>query len=161
MIVEKGTVAEVTYSTYDEHGNLLDTNESSQPIEFVVGYSSTTPEILDAVMGMTIGEEKVIHAEKPLLPHDPEKILQLSKTVHNTHSVNSSNNTITLTDGTEGLIIDEKPAYWIVDTNHPLSGKKLTIKIKICCIRPASLQERVTGIVQAQQTNCCGPGGCC
>lgn len=160
MIVEKGTVAGVTYSTFDENGNLLDTNGSSQPIEFVVGYSSTSPEILAAVMGMSIGEEKVLRSERPLLQHDPQKIFQLSKKSENSYTIHSGN-TITLSDGTEGLIIEEKSDFWIVDTNHPLSGKNLTIKIKICCIRPASLQERVTGIVQSQQNNCCGPEGCC
>jgi len=160
MIVEKGTVTGIIYSTYDEKGNLLDSNGTSQPIEFVVGYSSTSPEILEAVMGMQLGEEKIIRSEKPLLRHDPEKILHLSKKSFASTGVNHGD-PITLSDGTEGTIIDEQPEYWIVDTNHPLSGKSLTINIKVCCIRQATLQERVTGIVQPQQANCCGPEGCC
>ncbi len=165
MVIEHGTVAGIYYDTYDRDGNLLDSNRSGSPMYFVAGYAGTTTKLLEATLGMRQGQEKNIelNASEAFGNHQEEKILSVNRSEIISGQI-AGGEIVYLKDGREVKILDSSTEQIIIDTNHPLSGKDLRIKLIVDSVRQASLQEKATGIANASINNhqsCCGPEGCC
>ena len=127
----------VHYKGTLKNGEVFDSSEGREPLEFTIGEGQVIPGFDVGVKGMQIGEEKTINivaddaygqvreeliqdVEKSALPEDikPEVGLKLvSKTQ----------------DGKEiPLIVTEvKENAITVDANHPLAGEDLTFNVKM------------------------------
>ena len=127
----------VHYKGTLKNGEVFDSSEGREPLEFTIGEGQVIPGFDVGVKGMQVGEEKTINivaddaygqvreeliqdVEKSALPEDikPEVGLKLvSKTQ----------------DGKEiPLIVTEvKDEAITVDANHPLAGEDLTFNVKL------------------------------
>ncbi len=127
----------VHYKGTLKNGEVFDSSEGREPLEFTIGEGQVIPGFDVGVKGMQVGEEKTISivaddaygqvreeliqdVEKSALPEDikPEVGLKLvSKTQ----------------DGKEiPLIVTEvKENAITVDANHPLAGEDLTFNVKM------------------------------
>jgi FKBP-type peptidyl-prolyl cis-trans isomerase 2 len=127
----------VHYKGTLKNGEVFDSSEGREPLEFTIGEGQVIPGFDVGVKGMQVGEEKTINivaddaygqvreeliqdVEKSALPEDinPEIGLKLvSKTQ----------------DGKEiPLIVTEvKDNAITVDANHPLAGEDLTFNVKL------------------------------
>jgi FKBP-type peptidyl-prolyl cis-trans isomerase SlpA len=133
---EKNQV-KVHYKGTLKNGEVFDSSEGREPLEFTIGEGQVIPGFDQGVKGMQVGEEKTINiaaddaygqvreeliqdVDKSALPEDikPEVGLKLvSKTQ----------------DGKEiPLIVTEvKDKAITVDANHPLAGEDLTFSVKL------------------------------
>lgn len=133
---EKNQV-KVHYKGTLKNGEVFDSSEGREPLEFTIGEGQVIPGFDQGVKGMQVGEEKTINiaaddaygqvreeliqdVDKSALPEDikPEVGLKLvSKTQ----------------DGREiPLIVTEVNESSItVDANHPLAGEDLTFNVKL------------------------------
>ena len=127
----------VHYTGKLNSGEVFDSSEGRQPIEFTLGSGQVIPGFDKGIEGMTVGNEKLIEipcAEaygevreeliqaipREQLPSDiePEKGMSLTSKTPDGHEIS--------------LIVTEVADDSItVDANHPLAGQDLTFDVKL------------------------------
>ena len=137
MKVKKGDTVKVDYTGSFEGGEVFDTSEGKQPLEFVVGEGRVIKGFDDAVVGMEKGKEKEVSIE----PKDAygEARPEMKKEIPRENLPKDQ-------EPKEGMVLvlqaptgQQMPAKIIkvtkkgvtIDLNHPLAGKKLNFKLKI------------------------------
>lgn len=137
--VKQGSKVTLDYEGRLESGEVFDSSkhgDHSHPLEFEVGSGRVIPGFEDAVLGMSINDEKEFSIEpenaygqrddrltkeipRSALPPEPEPqkgMALMMKTPQGDIPV---------------MISEVKPESVVLDFNHPLAGKKLIFKIKI------------------------------
>ncbi len=135
--VEANSKVKVHYKGMLTNGDVFDSSEGREPLEFTTGAGQVIPGFDQGVIGMEVNEEKTLNipaneaygdvrddliqqVPKSQLPEDikPEVGLQLMSR---------------MPDGREiPLVVSEvKDDSITVDANHPLAGKDLTFEIKL------------------------------
>lgn len=136
-IAKDGDTVKVHYTGKLENGEVFDTSEEREPLEFTLGQGQLIPGFENAVVGMNVGdstkvdipsteaygekrEDMVINVPKDQLPADvePEVGMQLQVNQPNGQPV-----PVRVTDISETELT--------LDANHPLAGKDLTFEIKL------------------------------
>jgi len=134
-MIEKGSKVRVHYTGKFENGDVFDTSEKREPIEFEVGKGQVIPGFENAVLGMntgesktinltpeegygTINEEMIVTVPKDQVPEDAQVGSQLQGQNQEGQPVNVVIKSITEDSAT-------------LDANHPLAGKKLTFEIEV------------------------------
>lgn len=138
--VKKGDSVKVHYKGTLSDGELFDSSEGREPLEFKIGEQQVIPGFENAVLGMTLDEEKTVtiaaddaygpimdqlvaQVEREQLPADlsPELGMQLQMTQESGDPL-----IVTITE------MDEKTIT--IDANHPLAGKDLTFALTLVAI---------------------------
>ena len=134
---KEGDTVKIDYTGSFDDGNVFDSSEKRDPIEFVVGEGKVIKGFDKAIVGMGIGEEKEVKIPpeegygvrdnqlirafpKDKLPADPEPKpgMILSLKAPNGQTILAK--------------IDRIEAEEVfLDFNHPLSGKNLNFKLKL------------------------------
>lgn len=136
-IAKDGDTVKVHYTGKLENGEVFDTSEEREPLEFTLGHGQLIPGFENAVVGMNVGdstkvdipsteaygekrEDMIINVPKDQLPADvdPEVGMQLQVNQPNGQPV-----PVRVTDISETELT--------LDANHPLAGKDLTFEIKL------------------------------
>jgi len=136
MTIKKGDKVKVEYTGTLEDGTVFDsTQKRGQPLEFEVGAGKLIKGFDDAVIGMSVGEEKQVK----IPPADaygesrPELIKEFPKDKLPPEVKAGSVLLIQLPNGIKLPVrvvsVDDKTAN--LDLNHPLAGKTLNFKIKV------------------------------
>lgn len=141
-VVAVGKLVKVDYTLSVDNKD-VETSIGKQPLEFVLGNKSVIPGLEKGMMGMRVGEEKVIKVDpadaygqpdplavkefpKTSMPQDmelkPGMVLQASAPDGNNFPA---------------MIKEVKASTVLLDFNHPLAGKKLQFKIKVVDISDA------------------------
>ena len=137
MTIKKGDTVHIHYTGTLDNGEVFDSSDGREPLEFTVGEGMVIAGFDNAVMGMKKGEEKTVHiksieaygerdpkleSEIPTeaLPKDqkPEVGMQVM---------------VTLPTGQQmpALITKVTEDNITLDLNHPLAGKNLNFKVKV------------------------------
>ncbi len=168
MKVENNKVVTITYSAYDSKtGALLEKNDNSSPLQFIIGKEHVVPGLEKQIIGLKEGENKefVVEANEAYgeikadavkeYPIEQFKGIKLQKGMT---LVNQDHN---------GRQIYVKVAEFDdnnvkIDYNHPLSGKDLKFNVNVLEIREATNEEINYGQVVTEGDSCgCGSGcGC-
>jgi peptidylprolyl isomerase len=138
--VKDGDSVKVHYKGTLTDGELFDSSEDRDPLEFKLGEQQVIPGIEKAVLGMAIDEEKTVtipcddaygpvmdqlvaQVERENLPEDmnPDLGMQIQMTQENGEDL-----IVTITE------MDEKTIT--IDANHPLAGKDLTFALTLVAI---------------------------
>ena len=136
MTIKKGDKVKVEYTGTLEDGTVFDsTQKRGQPLEFEVGAGKLIKGFDDAVIGMSVGEEKQVK----IPPADaygesrPELIKEFPKDKLPPEVKAGSVLLIQLPNGIKLPVrvvsVDDKTAN--LDLNHPLASKTLNFKIKV------------------------------
>ena len=153
--VEKNLFVSVDYKGTLDNGEVFDTSEGRQPLEFQVGASQLIKGFEDQVMGMSLNEKKTFtltpenaygvrddslkrsFARSNLPPEMKPEIGQIIglQTQNGQHL--------------PATIIEVNDENITVDINHPLAGQSLTFEIEIVGISD-----------QATQQSACATSGC-
>ena len=137
MKVEKGNTVKVDYTGSFDDGQVFDTSEGKQPLEFVVGEGKVIKGFDDAVVGMEKGKEKEVSIDakdaygearsemkkeipRENLPKDKEPKVGMGLVLQSPTGQQMPAKIIKVTKENVTL-----------DLNHPLAGKKLNFKLKI------------------------------
>ncbi|MBD3314069.1 peptidylprolyl isomerase [Candidatus Woesearchaeota archaeon] len=137
MEVKKGSKVKVSYTGTLDDGQVFDTSEGKEPLEFEVGAGMIIPGFEQGVMGMKEGEEKEIKIEAKdaygerdennvqAIPKDQVDVGQEVKEGM-TLAVQAPNGQKVPVKVTK---VDDQNVF--IDMNHPLAGKNLSFKVKV------------------------------
>jgi peptidylprolyl isomerase len=134
---EKGDTAQVHYTGRLEDGQVFDSSEGGEPLEFEVGAGNVIAGFDEGVRGMSEGDKKSIEIEADdaygqriealvqqiareglNLGREPEVGMQLGLQLPDGNDI-----PVTITDVTSDTIT--------LDANHPLAGKKLIFDVEL------------------------------
>jgi len=144
--VEKDLVVTIEYKlTVDDE--VIDSSEDDGPLTYLHGYDNILPGLEDELLGMKVGESKVLalEPEDAYGEYDEEAFMDVAR--------EEFSDEVPLEPGVELHLTDEdgEEAYAVIvevgdenvtlDFNHPLAGKQLNFEIKVLEIRAADPQE--------------------
>lgn len=150
--VADDVVVSIDY-TLTVDGEVVDTTEGDEPLQFLQGHQNIIPGLEHELTGMKIGDSKqvVVPPTEAYGEVDPENIIEVPRTEFPPE--------IPLEPGTElevknadGEVLSATIAEITGDTvkldfNHPLAGKQLTFDVKIVDLRTATEEELAHGHV--------------
>lgn len=155
--VKKGQFVQVHYTGRLEDGSIFDSSEGRQPLEFQAGGGQVIPGFDQAVVGMTLNDEKKINIavddaygpERDDLRKDfPASMLEGQEVKEGQNLwFNTPNGPI------QGKVLGVDAENFTVDFNHPLAGKNLEFDIKL-----VGISDQPT---QASGCACSSGGGGC
>jgi FKBP-type peptidyl-prolyl cis-trans isomerase 2 len=138
---KKGDTACVHYTGRLESGEVFDSSEGGDPLEFEVGSGQVIQGFDEGVSGMTIGDEKTIEIEPAdaygqrvdalvqavpragiNLDREPEVGMRLGLQLPDGNEI-----PVTITEVTDDSIT--------IDANHPLAGQKLIFSLKLVDVK--------------------------
>ena len=140
-IVQKGHNVLFHFKSYLDDGSCVD-GDSPEPLRMVAGSTSSagspfSKRIASSLIGMRVNETKRfdVPARFGFGERDTKKIYKMSLEIGDNYRlgdeieirVRTGNKQETL----QGEIIDISKDYATVDTNHPLAGENLTVKIQV------------------------------
>ncbi len=151
LTVEDGIVVSLDYTVRLDDGQVVDSTQEQDALEFLQGAGQIIPGLEQALYGMSVGDERKVE----LAPSDgygdknPEAFQEVPKDIFP--------DDITLTPGT-GLqlrdqsgkvvvayIAEVRPDTVVLDLNHPLAGETLHFDVKISNLRAATSEEVAHG----------------
>lgn len=168
--VAKDLVVSMEYElTVD--GEVLDSTDAGDPIEFIQGYENIIGGLEKAVEGMAIGESKevFVKAAEAYGEYDADGFVEVPKAEFPEDIPMEVGVEISVTndDGEEMTAYIEEVSVESItlNFNHPLAGKDLNFKVKIVAIREATAEELEHGHVHFDDCECgddceCEDGGC-
>lgn len=150
--VADDVVVSIDY-TLTVDGEVVDSTEGDDPLQFLQGHQNIIPGLEKALAGMKIGESKkvVVDPKEAYGEVDPENVIEVPRDefpdeiplepgieleVKNADGEELSATIIAITGDTVKL-----------DFNHPLAGKKLTFEVEVVDLREASEEELTHGHV--------------
>tara|TARA_Y100000310_G_scaffold333235_1_gene410367 strand:- start:555 stop:989 length:435 start_codon:yes stop_codon:yes gene_type:complete len=135
--VEKGNKVKVDYTGSFEDGNVFDTSEGKQPLEFEVGSGQVIKGFDEALIGMEKGEEKEVKIESKDAYGDPNpelvKKIPRDKLPPEQEPKAGMMLAMATPDGRQipARITEVGDKEITIDINHPLAGKTLLFKLKV------------------------------
>ncbi len=144
-ITKKGDTVQVHYTGKLTTGEIFDSSEGREPLQFEVGAGQMIPGFDKGVEGMAIGDKKTINiipaeaygerVDDHVIPFPKQNIpegmelevgqsLQLSDPMGNPVPV---------------VVQEIKEDVVLLDANHPLAGKELVFDVEMVSIQPKSL----------------------
>ena len=134
---ETGHKVRVHYTGKLADGNIFDSSENREPLEFIVGESMVIPGFEEAVLGMSIGDKKTVDLppEKAYGEHHREMVSsversqlpeQLKPDVGDVLQAPQEDGKVIVV-----TVVDANDDAITVDANHPLAGKSLSFEIEL------------------------------
>jgi peptidylprolyl isomerase len=145
--IEKGMFVSVMYTGSLANGDVFDSNEGGQPLEFQTGAGQLIKGFEDAVMEMSLKEKKefTLKPEEAYGLHDEGRVHDFPRAELPAGMDPKVGDTLAFSTP-EGQQIpaklikmdDEKLTF---DLNHPLAGEKLTFNIEVVGISDTPTQQ--------------------
>ena len=142
---KSGDAVSVNYTGKLSGGEVFDSSEGREPLQFTVGSGQVIPGFEEAVVGMEPGQSKqvVISPEQAYGQHNDQMVLRVErgnipaelelKVGLNIVGRDEQNNETRFT------VTDFSDSSVTLDANHPLAGKDLTFDITLVEIKPAGV----------------------
>lgn len=165
MNIQKHKHVKINYSIKDDVGGIIDSSETSGPLEYIHGTGSIIDGLEDILEGKTTGEKvsSVIMPEKGYGERNESMMHQMEREMFNEIE--------DLQPGIQLLIKDRemKQVMTVVkvdedkvtlDGNHPLAGIKINVDAEVLEVRDATTSELEE--LYSAKINCGGgcSGGC-
>ncbi|MBT1248606.1 MULTISPECIES: peptidylprolyl isomerase [unclassified Thermosipho (in: thermotogales)] len=138
MGIKKGDKVLVHYVGRFEDGEIFDSSEGKEPLQFVVGERQVIPGFEEQIIGMEVGEKKTINVpydkaygeyrEDLVFPVEKEKLpedVQVGQ-FFEVHQPDGGTFVVRVSEVNEDKIM--------LDANHPLAGKNLIFDVEIVSI---------------------------
>lgn len=147
-------------------GEIVDSSEDSEPIEFIQGHGNIIPGLEKELYGMSIGAQKSVFvpAAEGYGIYEPEAVLTVERSefpeeipmeVGVEVSIQNEDGEVTV-----AVIqaFDDKTIT--LDGNHPLAGKDLNFEITVVGLREATTEELEHGHVHGEDECDCDDEDC-
>lgn len=139
--VRKGDTIQVHYTGKLSDGTIFDSSDGKEPLEFAVGSGQVIAGFDEAVVGMTVGESKVVNI--PVAKAYGERNEEMVITAPIEHVPPDLNPELGMRlemGGAHGEVIrvvvtEISESHITLDANPPLAGKDLIFEIEIVGIR--------------------------
>ncbi|MFO0618384.1 MAG: peptidylprolyl isomerase [Polyangiaceae bacterium] len=121
-------------------------DDSSAMLEYVHGYGLALPALEKGLLGETSGTHITIDAEPEdaFGPHEPEGILEVDKEgFEQADQLSVGDELVAESEAGSMLmrVLEVREDSFVVDTNHPLAGKKVRLEVDIEEVRAATEAE--------------------
>ena len=134
---EQGDTVKVHYTGKFEDGEVFDTSEGKEPLEFTIGEGRVIPGFEHAVEGMETGEKKSaeVPASEGYGPHHKELVAEVNRQEFPEHIDPKKGQQLQVPqqDGKTMIVtvtdVDENKVT--LDGNHPLAGKDIKFDIEL------------------------------
>lgn len=154
-----GTVTTVRYELFDAEGELVEQSPAAAPLVLLLGYGEAAPALEQALGGLSVGDEReiVLAPEDAFGARDPEAIIEVDRQDLPPDVERGDEFSADREDGGGAVslkVLEILDDVVVLDTNHPLSGQRVKLKIFVEAVRPASAEElaRATDrVAQAQE----------
>lgn len=163
MIIEKDRVVSIDYTLRDNSGNLIDSSEGSDPLEYLHGNGNIIPGLEKALAGKKAGDKLTcsIAAADAYGERDDSLIFKVNKSEFEGADIEVGMQFEA--HGEEGAqivtVVGIEGEEVTIDANHPLAGETLNFDVKIVDVREATSEELEHGHVHG---GCeCGCEGDC
>jgi len=129
--------------TLTVNNEVLETSVGKTPLEFIVGGQSIIPGLEKGILGMHVGEEKIIVVEPADAYGQPDaKAVKEFPKASMPKGLELKKGMVLQANAPDGntfpaVIKEIKDTTILLDFNHPLAGKQLQFKIKVLSIAPA------------------------
>jgi FKBP-type peptidyl-prolyl cis-trans isomerase SlyD len=150
--VQDGTVVSLDY-TLKVDGEVVDTSEGGDPIEFIQGQGHIITGLENSLYGMEVGESKqlVVSSDEGYGDVDEKAFADIPRSEFPPKIPLEVGVALQLRDQDgeelEAHIVNVGDKVVRLDFNHPLAGKELHFSIKVVDLRPASESEMAHGHV--------------
>ncbi|HSF44456.1 MAG TPA: peptidylprolyl isomerase [Chitinophagaceae bacterium] len=143
MLVETNKIVSINYIMKDEDGNLILSNEGSDPEKYLHGAGNILPRLEQALTGLKQDDviDVVVPPEEGFGQREVSLVLEVAAEDLEDPDSLEEGQYIQLFDGTEGVVVLNKGSHVVVDANHPLAGKTLHYTIRVSAIRDATEDE--------------------
>jgi FKBP-type peptidyl-prolyl cis-trans isomerase SlyD len=155
--VQKDDVVSIEYTLTDDQGNVIDTSEGAEPLEYLHGHQNIIPGLEKEIEGMSVGEKKhvVIQPEDAYGPRHEGATQIIPKEAFPPDMEVEVGMGLQMRDTQTGQIYEVYvseilPEGVVVDFNHPLAGETLHFDVKVVDIRPATPDEIAHGHVHGE-----------
>ncbi|MER3427264.1 MAG: peptidylprolyl isomerase [Pyrinomonas sp.] len=134
---KNGDTVRVHYTGRLESGEIFDSSEGGEPLEFELGAGQVIAGFDEGVRGMQVGETRTI--EIPAEEAYGERVEALVQTIPRqginleTEPEVGMNLVLQLPDGSQipVAVTDVTESYITLDANHPLAGQKLIFDVEL------------------------------
>jgi FKBP-type peptidyl-prolyl cis-trans isomerase SlyD len=153
--VKNGLVVGLDYTLRLEDGEVLDSSEGREPLEFIQGAGGLVEGFANAVYGLKIGEEKdfVVSPEQGYGAYDPEAnmLVPASAFPAGTKPEVGMQLHVRGNDGgaQAATVAEISDRGVLLDLNHALAGQTLYFHIKVLAIREPTAEELEHGHVHS------------
>lgn len=171
MKINRNIYVSLSYTLRSEshEGDVVETTQDGQPLEFIYGAGLMLPKFEEAILGLDAGDEFKI--EIPHLegygPVFEDRVVELPKTIfvkdgEFDDEMVAVGNILPMMDSNgsrmDGKVLDITEEAVSMDFNHPMAGQDLYFTGSILSTREAS-DEELAQLAQ-QAAGGCGSGGC-
>ncbi len=131
----------------EDGGEIVDSSEGDEPLEFIQGHGEIVPGLEDALYGMTVGEEKelVVQPEEGYGELDPDayQLIPLEAFPEDVKLEPGLGLELQDEEGETMLafVAEVRTDSVLLDFNHPLAGETLHFMVKVVGLRPATEEE--------------------
>lgn len=146
MKIEKDLVATIDYKLTDDTGEVLDTSEGDEPLQYIHGYGSLIPGLEQELYGKEPGDSltTVIGPEDAYGVYDEELVFAVGKDEFDDASELEVGTHFQAEIGDEVklcTVVEMSDDEVTVNANHPLSGMTLHFEVTVRDVRVASEEE--------------------
>jgi FKBP-type peptidyl-prolyl cis-trans isomerase SlyD len=140
-----GTAVSFRYVLFDAEGELVEEAASDAPLTVLLGYGDAAPALERALSGLAAGDERevVLDPDDAFGRRDPEAVIEVDRTEF-PEDIEAGDE---LTADSEGggavtlKVLEILDDIVVLDTNHPLAGQRVRLKLSVEAVRPATAEE--------------------
>ena len=134
------------YELRDAEGEVVEVSEEGAPLELLLGYGEATPALERALEGLTAGGRRgiVLEADEAFGPRDPNGFIEVDAT-DLPPGLAPGDELVADREGGGAVplkVVEVLPDVVVLDTNHPLSGQRIELRVVVEAVKPAS-PERI------------------
>lgn len=155
MNVAKEKVVSIHYKLTNNDGEVLDSSEGREPLNYIQGMNNLIPGLENALEGKTTGDkfDVTIPPAEAYGERREDGVQPIPRTAFGEiqeiqpgqqFQMNSENGPVLIT------VVDVKDEEVVVDTNHPLAGETLNFEVEVMKVRDASAEEIEHGHVHGE-----------
>lgn len=147
QVVKGGKVVTIDYDLRLDSGEVVDTTQGREPLEYLQGGGEIIPALEEAIEGMAVGESKriVLEPEDAFGEYDPRGRLSIPRAQFPPDLDLIPNTELYLRDSAgnpiPAYIVSVTDTEVVLDLNHPLAGERLTFDVTVRGVRDATPEE--------------------
>jgi len=156
VTVGPGTVVTLAYALLDAEGDVVEEGGADEPLQVLFGYGEAGPALERALDGAVPGQERVVRLkpEEAFGERDPAAIISVSPSElppgvgpgdeFDAEGADGETVVLKVVEVTEGEVL--------LDTNHPLSGQRITLRVHVLSVREATPEEMEAAALRLTRT---------
>lgn len=144
MQIGPDTFVTLSYTLYDEDGDVIDSTDEDEPLSYMHGYGQIVPGLERGLEGRSKGDARTVEvsAADGYGEYDPEAVFEIDRSEFpRPDEVAVGDEFVAESEDGEGIpltVLEVKGDSCVVDANHPLAGEKLRFEVTVLDVRAAT-----------------------